>query len=305
MRPGGALKPRDLVDLLLLAAIWGASFLLMRVAVPEFGPVAMIEVRVAIAAALLLTLLAWRGTLSQVRSHADPMFVVGAVNSALPFVLLAYALLTLPVGIASIINGMAPIWTALLAWLVLREPLRVTQWFGLALGAAGVAVLVWDKVDFGANTQATAAMLAIGACLLATVSYAVAAIVARRKLSGVDSSATAAGSQIGATLALLPFTFGAWPQASPSTGAWKATIVLGVVCTGLAYLLYFRLIKRTGAVSASSVTLLVPVFATVWAAIFLGETITTRLMVGGSIVLTGTALALGLIGAPHVAAKSV
>lgn len=299
------MKPRDLVDLFLLSAIWGVSFLFMRVAVPEFGPVAMIEVRVAIAAAMLLALLGWRGTLSQVRSHAAPMFVVGVINSALPFLLFAYALLTVPVGIASIINGMVPIWTALLAWLVLREPLRVTQWLGLALGAAGVVVLVWDKVGLGVDTQAAAAMLAIGACLLATVSYAVGALFAREKLSGVDSSATAAGSQLGATLALLPFTFGAWPKATPSAGAWTATIVLGVVCTGLAYLLYFRLIKRTGAVSASSVTLLVPVFATVWAAIFMGEAITTRLMVGGSIVLTGTALALGLIGAPRVAAKSM
>lgn len=293
------MKARDLADLLLLAAIWGASFLFMRVAVLEFGAIAMVELRVAIAAAMLLVFLAWRGALSQLRSHAAPMFLVGVINSALPFVLFGYALLTIPVGIASIINGVMPIWTALLAWLVLRERLRITQWFGLVLGVAGVAVLVWDKLAFGRDPHAVAVMLAIGACLLATVLYAVAALFARRKLAGVDASATAAGSQLGATLALLPFTFGSWPANAPGTGAWSATIALGLVCTGLAYLLYFRLIKRAGTVWASSVTLLVPVFATAWAAVFLGEPITPRLLVGGAIVLTGTALALGLVGAPR------
>ena len=296
------MKPRDLADLLMLGAIWGASFLFMRVSVPEFGAVAMVELRVGIAAAMLLLFLGWRGTLSQIRSHAAPMFFVGVVNSALPFLLFGYALLTIPVGIASIINGLMPIWTALLAWLVLRERLRITQWFGLVLGVVGVAVLVGDKIEFGRDAHAIAVMLAIGACLLATVLYAVAAIFVRRRLSGVDSSATAAGSQLGATLALLPFTFGSWPTTAPSSGAWAATIALGLVCTGLAYLLYFRLIKHAGTVTASSVTLLVPVFATAWAAVFLGEPITSRLLIGGAIVLTGTALALGLVGAPRTRA---
>lgn len=298
------MKPRDLADLALLAAIWGASFLFMRIAVPQFGPVAMIELRVAIAAALLLILLAWRGRLSQLRQHAGPLFVVGIVNSALPFVLLAYALLTVPVGIASIINGMTPLWTALLAWLALRERLRVMQWSGLALGAVGVAVLVWDKIGPGPTTQAATALLAIGACVLATVSYAAAAIVTRKYLAGVDAGASAAGSQLAATLALLPLAIGTLPASLPSAGAWIATVVLGVVCTALAYLLYFRLIKRTGAVAASSVTLLVPVFATAWAAIFLGEAITPRLLLGGAIVLAGTALSLGLVFAPRAVTGS-
>jgi drug/metabolite transporter (DMT)-like permease len=295
------MKSRDLADLLLLAAIWGASFLLMRVAVPEFGPVALIEVRVAIAAAVLLPLVAWRGRWPQLRAHLGPALLVGVVNSALPFVLLAFALQTLNAGITSILNGMVPIWTALLAWVVLRQRVRGSQWLGLALGAVGVAVLVWDKLSWRPDTEAFAATLAVAACVAATVSYAVAAIFARKKLADTDPSAVAAGSQLGATLALPPLVFTAWPAATPSLNAWSATVALGVVCTAVAYLLYFRLLARIGAVNASSVTLLVPVFATIWGAIFLAEPITARLIIGGAIVLTGTALALGRV--PRVAPK--
>lgn len=289
------MKARDLWDLVLLGAIWGASFLFMRVAVPEFGPVALIAVRVAIAAFVLLPLLAWRGLLPQLRVNLGSSMLIGVINSALPFVLFAYALLTLSAGLGAILNSIVPLWTALAAWLVLRQPLRAAQWLGLLVGAVGVVVLVWDKVSFKPGTETFSAMLGIGACVLATISYAAAAILARKKLADVDPGALAAGSQLGATLVLLPPVLWFWPSLTPSLSSWAAALALGVICTGLAYLLYFRLLARTGPVNAASVTLLVPIFATVWGALFLSEPITMRLIVGGAIVLLGTALALGLI----------
>ena len=139
------MKARDLTDLLLLAALWGASFLFMRIAVPQFGPVPLVAVRVAIAALALLPLLARRNELRQLRTHAPRLALLGALNSALPFVLLSYATLTVTAGFAAILNATTPLWTAVLGWLWLRTRITRAQWLGLALGLLGVTVLVWGK----------------------------------------------------------------------------------------------------------------------------------------------------------------
>ena len=292
------MKSRDLTDLLLLGAIWGASYLFMRLAVPAFGPVALIEMRVAIAALVLLPLLAWRGGatgLRDLRSHAGALVLVGIFNSAVPFVLLAYALLHITTGLAAILNAMAPIWTAVIAWLWLRDRLGALQWSGLLLGVVGVVVLVWGRVSLKPGSAAFEATLAIGACVLATVSYGLAANITKRLLNGVSPWATAAGSQAGAALVLLPLALYAWPAMSPGAKPWAATIALAVVCTALAYLLYFRLIRNVGPVQASSVTFLLPVTAALWGVLLLGESVTLQMLLGGAIILVGTAFALGFV----------
>lgn len=275
---------RDLAELGLLGAIWGGSFLLMRVAAPEFGPLALIELRVAIAAAVLAAAAAACGELRALRRHAGPLLLVGAINSAIPFALFAFATLTLPAGDAAVLNSTAPLFAALVALLWLRERLARPQALGLLLGFAGVVLLVWPKLALDADR------LAIGAGLLAALGYGIAAHYSKRRLAGVAPLAISAGSQIGASLLLLPFAVWAWPDAPPSTTAWLCAAALGVLCTGLAYLLYFRLIARLGAGRALAVTYLIPAFGMLWGFLFLGEPITPGMLLGGAVVLLGIAL---------------
>jgi drug/metabolite transporter (DMT)-like permease len=288
------MRQRDLVDLVLLGAIWGASFLFMRIAAPSFGPVALVEVRMLIGGLFLLPLLALRRGLPALRTHAARIALVGVLNSTLPFLLITYAMLTLTTAMGSVLNATVPMWTALVAALWLREHPRPSQWLGLAVGAAGVLVLVGDRLEFDPAGAGWRETIAIGATLLGMLLYGISANVARRTLVGVPTLATATGSQLVAAILLAPAAVAFWPVRQPSPGDWLATIVLGVLCTGFAYVLYFRLIDRVGAMRAANVTYLIPLFATVYGTTFLAEPLTPRLLAGGAIVLAGTALALGV-----------
>jgi len=288
------MKRRDLVDLVLLAAIWGASFLFMRMAAPAFGPVALVEVRMATGGLVLLPLLALRGGLPALRTYGRSIALVGLLNSTAPFLLITFAMLTLTTALGSVLNATVPMFTALVAAIWLGEQPRPVQWLGMAIGAAGVAVLVGDRLDFDPAGSGFGETVAIGAALAGMFLYGVSANLARQRLKGVPTLATATGSQLAAAAVLAPAAAIFWPAEPPSAGAWTAAIVLGVLCTGLAYVLYFRLIDRVGAVRAANVTYLIPLFATLWGTLFLRESVTLRLAIGGGIVLAGTALALGI-----------
>ncbi|HXF46776.1 MAG TPA: DMT family transporter [Burkholderiaceae bacterium] len=290
------MRTRDLLDLLALAALWGASFLFMRYAAPAFGPFALVQVRVVIAAAFLLPLLLANGAWPALRAHAAPVLAVGVLNSAIPFVLLTYAVLSLTAGFASILNATTPLATALIGRLWLGDRIRPLQWLGLAIGIAGVTVLVWGKVDFRPGATHWQSTLAIGAALVGAIAYGAGANFTKKHVMGVAPLAVATGSQLGATIALLPFAVLFWPEAQPDARAWVAATLLAIACTGLAYLLYFRLIARVGAMRAAAVTFLIPVFATLWGAAFLSEALTLQMAGGGVVILAGTALALGLVG---------
>lgn len=292
------MKPRDLVDLLLLAALWGGSFLFTRVAVPAFGPVALIFVRVGGAALLLLPLLLWRGEAGVLRLHWRPLLALGLINSALPFLCFAFAAYTLPAGLAAIFNAATPLFAALVAWVWLGDPLTRWRSAGLAMGFAGVGGLALVKSlatgTLGQLQWDSTTALAIAACLLATLLYGLAASHAKRHLAGVPAMAIAAGTQLAAALALaLPAWF-TWPTHQPGLRDWLAAVALAVLASGLGYILYFRLIARVGPTGASSVTFLVPVFAALWGYAFLGEGVTAPMGLGGAVILAGTALVLGL-----------
>lgn len=295
------MRRRDLIDLVLLAAIWGASFLFTRIAAPAFGPLALAEVRVAIAAAMLVPLLAWRADLTELRRHAPLFLLQGAVNTAIPFALFAYAALTITAGLASILNATAPLFTALVAWLWLRERLTPLQWLGMAIGIAGVVWLSADKAQFAVGGSAWA----IGAGVLASVSYGLSANVVKRYFTGVRPLAVAAGSQSAAAILLLPFAVAYWPAGALRVFDWGAAIALGVLCTGLAYILYFRLIARVGPATAMTVTFLIPAFAMLWGGLFLGEAVTGAMLAGCAVILAGTALATGMIRARRSAPSRV
>jgi drug/metabolite transporter (DMT)-like permease len=283
---------RDVIELLVLAAIWGASFLFMRMAAPEFGPVALIALRVGIAALCLVPALLLHGGFAPWRGRMLHLLVVGAINSALPFCLLAYATLSLTAGLASILNATSPLWGGLVAHVWLKDRLDRSRTMGLLIGFAGVATLMWGRASF----KPGGAGLAVVAALAATLSYGVAASYAKRFLRGVDPLAVATGSQVGAALLLLPAALALWPEHPVSARAWGAVAGLGVACTAVAYVLYFRLIANVGPTRAIAVTFLIPPFALAWGGLFLAESITLRTLVGSAIVLMGTAFATGLVG---------
>lgn len=289
------MKPFDLGELVLLAALWGASFLFMRLGAHEFGPVALAFVRVGLASVMLIPLLASRGQLAELRTHWKGLLLVGALNSAIPFALFSFAALSITAGLSSIVNATTPLWTAVVAFVWLRQ--RLTPWraLGLVIGFAGVAFLAWDKASFKAGADHSG-FFAVLACAGATLCYGVAANATKRYLSGVSPLAVATGSQLAAALMLALPAAVLWPAALPSGTAWGAALALAGLCTALAYIMYFRLMSRVGPTNAVSVTFLIPLFAMLWGALFLQEAVTAQMVAGGAIVLVGIALALGLVG---------
>jgi drug/metabolite transporter (DMT)-like permease len=285
------MRRRDLVDLVALAALWGASFLFTRIAAPTFGPIALAEVRVAIAALVLVPLLAWRAGLADLAARPARFLLLGALNTALPFSLFAYAALTVTAGTAAILNATAPLFTALVAWLWLRERLTLLQWVGMGVGLAGVA---WLSLG-GTRGASGGSALAIAAALVASLSYGVSASFVKRQLGGVRPLAVAAGSQLAAALLLAPFALAFWPGRPVPSSHWGAAVALGVLCTGLAYILYFRLIARVGPAQAMTVTFLIPAFAMLWGYIVLAEAVTGTMLAGCAVILAGTALAIGVV----------
>jgi len=285
------LRPRDVVELLVLAALWGAAFLFMRIAAPVFGPIALVFIRLTGAALLLVPLLAARGELAALRRHWRPIAIVGVVNSALPFLCFAYAALSITAGLAAIFNSATPLFAAIVAWLWLGDRLTPLRVAGLAIGFAGVLWLGWDKAEFKPGGSGWA----IGACLLATMSYGIAPNLTKRHLAGVPPLAVAAGSQVAAAVLLALPALVAWPAAAPSTHAWVVAGLLAIFGTGLAYILYFRLIANAGPTNAVAVTYLVPLFAVLWGGIFLDERLTPTIVAGCAVIFVGTALATGVL----------
>lgn len=293
------MKTRDLFDLLLLAGIWGASFLFMRMGAGEFGPVALSALRVAGAALFLLPVLALHGQLHALRGHAGHLAIAGLLTSGLPFLCFSYAALSITAGLSSIFNATTPLFGAVVAWWWLKD--RPTAWraAGLAIGFAGVLWLAWDKASFKPGASSTG--WAVVACLAATFCYGLSASYIKRYLSGVPSLAVATGTQLSATVFLaLPAVLW-WPAEMPSSKAWAATIALALLCTGVAYILFFRLISRVGPANAIAVTFLIPAFAVLWGWLFLDEGVTLAMLVGSAVILLGTALATGILPRPRKA----
>ena len=290
-----AVKARDLIDLIALAALWGASFLFIRLGAVEFGPVPLAAMRCLGAVLFLLPILVWRRQTDALRTHWRAIAWVGVVNSALPFSLYGVAMLAINAGLSAIFNAATPLWAAAIGALWLHERLGATRVLGLFIGLVGVAGLAWSKAGFTANEHGVSAAVAIGACLLATASYGYGGNFTKKYLSGVSPLALATGSQLSASLVLAVPAGLQRPVAAPSAIAWISLALLAVLCTGVAYILYFRLIARTGPTNAAAVTFLIPAFAAAFGWLFLGEAITPAMLIGGVVILAGTALAMGLL----------
>ncbi len=288
------MRARDGTEMLTLAAVWGGSFLFMRMGAAEFGPFSLVALRVAGASLVLLPLLVWHRQAGELRQHWRPIFVVGLVNSALPFLCLAFAALSITAGLSSIFNATSPLFGAIVARWWLRDRLTPLRIVGLAIGFGGVLGLAWGNVNSPASFKPGGSGWAVVACLAAAALYGLAANYTKRRLSGVAPLAVATGSQIAASLSLAVPGLIFSPAVAPSRTAWFALVMLAFACTGLAYLLYFRLIAHVGPANAIAVTFLLPAFAVFWGALFLGEVTTLPMVVGCAVILFGTAIATGV-----------
>lgn len=284
-----------LIDLVLLGALWGASFLFMRMGAAEFGPLPAAAVRVCVAALFLLPIALLRGQGPALVQHWKASFSVGVFNSGLPFALFCFALLSINSGLAAVLNATTPMFGALVAWAWFKERPVNSRIVGLVIGFAGVALLASRSAGVHEGANGSAALWAVIACLGACLSYGVSASFTRAHLGGVPALATATGSQIGATLFLLIPAVWLWPTQMPSLRAWGALIALGIFCTGVAYILFFRLIARAGPARALTVTFLVPVFALFYGAVFLGESITQWMLMCAVVIVVGVALSTGIV----------
>ncbi|MDF2464263.1 MAG: family transporter [Ramlibacter sp.] len=294
-RPAAASARGWIVEFMLLAAIWGSSFLFMRLGAVEFGPLPTAAVRVGVAAAFLLPLVWVRGLGPQLRRHWKPVFLIGVFNSGIPFACFAFAVLSITTGLSAILNATVPLFGAVIAWIWLKDRPTHSRVLGLVIGFAGVALLAWDKASFKPDASGVAPAWAVLACLLATVCYGWSANAAKRYLGGMPALVTATGSQIGALLVLVLPGLWYWPERTPSLQAWLSLLVVGVVCTGVAYVLYFHLIEHAGPARALAVTFVVPVFAMFYGVLFLDEAVTGWMLLCGGVIVCGTALSTGLL----------
>ena len=289
------MKPADYLRLLSLSAVWGASFLFMRVAAPVLGPFTTAFVRVLIGAVTLAACLAVMRLRWTLRDKWPAVLVLGIVNSGIPFLMYSVAALWLPAGYSAVFNAMTPLMGVVIGALFFAERLTRAKAAGVVLGVAGVAVLTRT----GPVAFTPQVLLGAGACLVATACYGLAGFLTRRWITdrgGLDSRLVAAGSMVGATLFLLPFCAVALlrentlPAAGP--GVWAAMLGVGMLCTAFAYILYYRLIADLGPVPSLTVTFLIPPFGIVWGALFLGETLSWAHLVGGALITAAVWLVL-------------
>lgn len=290
------MNTRTTIDFVLLAAIWGASFLLMKLGAAEFGPFVTAFLRVFLAALFLLPLLLWQQQMPALRAKLVPILLVGVLNSGLPFALYCFAVLHITTGLSAILNATVPLWGALVAWVWLRDSLTGSRIVGLVIGFVGVAALAWDKASFSGADPLSG--LAVMACLTATLLYGLAASFTKKYLDGTPAMANAAGSQVGASLVLLAPALMTIPTKTPGLQAWIAIILLAFFCTAMAYILFFRLITRLGPARTVTVTFLLPVFGVAYGSVLLGEALTWSMLVFGAVIVLGTALATGVLNLP-------
>lgn len=276
---------------MLLSAIWGASFLFMRIAVPEFGPFPLILMRIGGAALVLLPFLLRPANRRVLLAHKAPLFFLGVVNSTIPFCLFGWAALSLDAGFTSLLNASTPIFTAIIGCLWLRIPLLRSQILGLLIGFLGIAILTGDQFSFERGGMGWP----IVAVLLATCSYGVAGHYAKLRFAEVSPLVVSAGSLLFSTFLLLPLAILYPPTAMPSGGAIAAGLTLAVLCTAFAFVLFFDVLSRTGATAAATVTFVIPVFGILWGTLFLKEEVTPRMVLGIAVALLGTALVTKLL----------
>jgi drug/metabolite transporter (DMT)-like permease len=273
--------PRQVAMLLVLAALWGASFLFMRVAVPALGPVVLADARVAIAGVALLGYAVAIGARPALRARWRDYLLLGAVNAALPFTLLSAAELEIEASLAAVLNAIAPLCGAIVGAVWLGQRVTHAAKAGLVLGVCGVALVV-GLSPFTVDFPFVAAVLA---CLAAAFAYGIGANLIRVRFAGEPPLSMAIGQQLAAAAVLLPLVPIVPVRSAPDGVDIACMLGLALASTGIAYLLYFRLIAELGATGGMTVIFVVPVFGVLWGALFLDETIHVATIAGGAVIL--------------------
>jgi drug/metabolite transporter (DMT)-like permease len=278
------MRSADLIRLISLAAIWGASFLFMRMVAPVLGALWTAELRFAIAGAAMFAYMIASKQPMRFGAHWKSYLVLGIFSSALPGSLFAFAALTLPSGYSAILNATTPLWGALIAAAVLGDRITPRTILGLFMGIAGVSFLVrLGPIEFSAPV-----LVATLACLAATCCYGIANVFTKHKADRIDAPMMATGAQLTAALALVPLLPFAPAPGNLSPGLTLAVLALGLLCSGVAYFLYFRLVVNVGPARSMSVTFLIPLFALFWGWLFLDEAIGTGTLIGCGLVVLAT-----------------
>ena len=284
------MRPRDFAGLTLLGALWGGSFLFIRVAVPALGPFLLVELRVGLAAATLLLYALAAGRVPKIRSRWRSFLVLGFFNAAVPFTLISAAEIHLTASLAAILNSTTVMFTAMVAAVWMGDALTARKLVGIVLGIVGVTVLVgWDPLPLNG-----AVLLAVAAMLLASLSYALGATYAKRSFSGIPPVGMAIGQLTAATALLLPLSVAGVPEQTPSLAVVLCVLALALLSTAVAYLIYFRLIENVGPTSTVTVTLLVPVFGLLFGVLLLDEPFGSGTLAGLGIILSSVVLITGI-----------
>ncbi len=283
------MRASDRLALLALSALWGGGFLFVRIAVPEFGPFALVATRVLLAGLLMLAWSAARGGVPPFWRRGRDYLVLSALNVAIPFTLSSWALLTVPASLAAIIMATVPFFTAPLAAFRLRTTPTPRQILGLLVGFGGVTILV----GFGSVAITPDNLTAIGELLATALFYSVGGIYTARNFTGVSPIEATLGQQFGALVLLLPFALIFPPQGVPSPAAIFSLLLLTVFATVVAYLLFFRLISAVGPTQTAMTAYLIPLFGVVWGVLLLGETVGPATVAGMAVILAGVLLVTG------------
>jgi drug/metabolite transporter (DMT)-like permease len=275
--------PITLLELVVLGAIWGGSFLFLRIAAPQIGIAPLVEVRLLLGAAVLLPFL-WRERALFTALPWARLSGIGMLNSAVPFLLFSWAAQRAPAGIGALSNALVVLFAALIAWALYDEPITPRRAVGLGAGLLGIVVLAGDRIGGGSVWPAALAGT------LGALFYGLSVNLVRQHLKGLPAAATAGATLLGPALLTAPAAAATWPHHTVAPAAWLSAALLGVLCTGAAYVIYYRLIHRIGAPRAATVTYLVPLFGVFWAWLVLGEAVTARMAVSGALILGGVAL---------------
>jgi drug/metabolite transporter (DMT)-like permease len=274
---------RTPLELTLLGAIWGASFMFMRVAAADFGPFPLVELRLAFGA-LVLTPFLWRARAQFTGTLWLRIAGIAMMNATIPLTLFAWAAERAPAGIGAISNGMTVMFTALVAFVFFGERIGARRLMGLIIGFVGVIILASGRTAGVSVAPAALAGTAASLC------YGIGINLVRRYLTPYPPAAVAAAALTSGALLLAPLAVLNWPAHPLPAASWVSALLLGVMCTGFAFVLYYRLVARIGAPRTSTVTYLIPLFGVIWAWLLLGEPLTVTMALAGALILAGVAL---------------
>jgi drug/metabolite transporter (DMT)-like permease len=278
------MKAEHIVGLVCLGAIWGSSFIFMRVLAPILGPIATADLRVLIGGATLLVYYLVVSFDAEWKLYWKQYLVIGVLNSAIPFSLFSFAALHIPAGYSAVLNSTAPLFGSVFSAIWLNEPLTARKIIGVVLGATGVALVARIGVTSNIDEHFTISLVA---CLVAAMCYSLTGIYIKKYASKAKSLGVAGASQLFAGVALLPLLPFAPIRGEISSIVVANMLALAIVCSAVAYVLYFRLISELGPTKALTVTFLIPVFGMIWGALFLNEQITMSMLGGAGMIVFG------------------